>query len=69
MLLAMRHEHEAVGALLWQLRSAAASYVAPDWACNSYRTLMKELEVLEDDTLTHVHIENHVLLPRFVATA
>jgi regulator of cell morphogenesis and NO signaling len=69
MLLAMRGEHEVVGELLWQLRSAADNYVAPDWGCNSYRTLMKELEVLEDDTLTHVHIENHVLLPRFVASA
>ncbi len=69
MLRAMRHEHEQVGEMLWQLRTAAANYVAPDWGCNSYRTLMKELSVLEADTLEHVHIENHVLLPRYVPTA
>lgn len=65
MLLDMRREHEEVGELLAELRRAASDYVAPDWACNSYRTLMKELAVLEADTLEHVHIENHVLLPRF----
>lgn len=69
MLRAMRQEHEHVGEMLWQLRAAAAEYVAPDWACNSYRTLMKELAVLESDTLEHVHVENHVLLPRYLPSA
>ena len=69
MLRAMRQEHEQVGKMLWQLRTAAAEYVAPDWACNSYRTLMNELAVLEADTLEHVHVENHVLLPRFLPSS
>ena len=67
MLAAMRRDHDEVGALLEELRVAAADYVPPAWACNSYRALMKELAELEADTLRHVHIENHVLLPRFVA--
>ena len=58
-------EHEEVGAILAMLRRAAADYVASDWACTSYRTLMKELDVMEADTLEHVHLENHVLLPRY----
>ena len=29
------------------------------------RTLFAELEQLERDILTHVHLENHVLMPRF----
>ena len=49
------------------MRSIADDYVAPEWACNSYRTLMTELAHLEADTLRHVHVENHVLLPRFSA--
>ena len=66
LLLAMRDEHDDVGAMLSMLRSAANDYVAPDWACNSYRTLLAELAHLETDTLRHLHLENHVLLPRFV---
>ena len=66
MLRAMRSEHDAVGELLSELRIAADDYVLPEWACTSYRTLVKELEHLETDTLAHVHIENHVLLPRFI---
>jgi regulator of cell morphogenesis and NO signaling len=67
MLRDMRTEHDEVGELLERLRHAAADYVAPEWACTSYRTLMSELATLESDTLAHVHIENHVLMPRFVS--
>lgn len=66
MLRDMRREHEQVGVLLADLRTAAAEYVTPEWACTSYRTLMSELAVLESDTLAHVHLENHVLLPRYL---
>lgn len=61
----MLEDHRAVGALLEHLRDAADDYGVPEWACNSYRTLMSELRLLESDTLTHVHLENHVLRPRF----
>jgi regulator of cell morphogenesis and NO signaling len=66
MLLDMRREHEQVGVMLADLRQAARDYQPPEWACNSYRTLMSELAALEADVLEHVHIENHVLLPRYV---
>jgi regulator of cell morphogenesis and NO signaling len=66
MLRDMRNEHDQVGELLEKLRRAAADYQPPEWACTSYRTLMAELEVLEADTLAHVHLENHVLVPRFM---
>ena len=61
----MREEHLAVGALLEQMRAACEDYAVPEWACTSYRTLFRELEQLETDVLRHVHLENHVLLPRF----
>lgn len=61
----MLDEHRAVGALLARLRALSADFTVPDWACTSYRTLFKELAALEADTLTHVHLENHVLAPRF----
>ncbi|MBE7449615.1 MAG: DUF542 domain-containing protein [Kofleriaceae bacterium] len=64
-LAAMRDEHLAVAALLERLRRAAGDYIPPPWACGSFRTLFGELEALERDVFTHVHLENHVLGPRF----
>lgn len=58
-------EHEQVGALLASIRVAANDYIEPDWACSTYRRLFTELVRLEADTLRHVHLENHVLAPRF----
>ncbi len=63
----MNEEHLALAKLLGSLRDNTDAYQPPDWACNSYRTLFSELERLEQDTFAHVHLENHVLRPRFVA--
>lgn len=63
---AMRSDHLHVGEALTRLRVLADDYAAPDWACASYRTLMSELRAIQDDTFEHVHLENHVLLPRFL---
>jgi regulator of cell morphogenesis and NO signaling len=65
----MLDEHEQVGDMLSVMHAIADDYACPDWACNSYRTLMAELAHLEADTLRHVHVENHVLMPRFTAKA
>lgn len=69
MLASMEAEHEAVGALLAEIRRAASDYLEPEWACHTYRTLFAELVRLEADTLRHVHLENHVLAPRFQGVA
>lgn len=63
----MMEEHLALADLLTRLRDNTDAFQPPTWACNSYRTLFSELERLELDTFTHVHLENHVLRPRFVA--
>ena len=65
----MHDEHVAVGGLLARARSLADDFTTPEWACNSYRVLMAELEALEGDVLRHVHLENHVLMRRFVGEA
>jgi regulator of cell morphogenesis and NO signaling len=62
---AMHDDHLRVGEMLTCMRTLADDYSSPDWACGSYRTLMRELEALELDTLRHVHVENHVLMARF----
>ena len=61
----MAAEHLEVSAILERIRDATEEFSVPEWACNSYRTLFRELEAVETDLFTHVHLENHVLKPRF----
>ena len=62
-----RADHEWIGEQIGRLRTLSDEYTAPEWACRSYRTLFAELEALETDVLRHVHLENHVLFPRFTS--
>jgi regulator of cell morphogenesis and NO signaling len=64
----MRAEHDEVGAAIARVRDLAHAYEPPEWACRTYRLAMAELEDLETDLLRHVHLENHVLAARFLAT-
>jgi regulator of cell morphogenesis and NO signaling len=61
----MHQDHLAVGDLLGRMRTLTEGFTTPVWGCNTYRVLMKELDALEADILRHVHLENHVLAPRF----
>jgi regulator of cell morphogenesis and NO signaling len=63
---AMFEEHQAVGELLHRLRVLGGGYLTPEWGCNTYQLLMIELDKLEKDVLRHIHLENHVLMPRFM---
>jgi len=63
----MEQEHRALADLLERVRAASDDFTMPDWACTSYRTLFSELAQLEADVHTLVHIESHVLKPRFAA--
>ena len=62
----MMDEHLAVAAILQRIVTASDTFTAPAWACNSYNTLLSELKQIEHDVFVHVHLENHVLRPRFV---
>jgi regulator of cell morphogenesis and NO signaling len=66
-LAAMYEDHLAVGKLLGRIRELSDQFTTPEWGCNSYRVYMAELAALEEDVLRHVHLENHVLMPRFSA--
>jgi quercetin dioxygenase-like cupin family protein len=61
----MLDDHLAVAALLAKIRTACDDFEVPSWACSSYRALFRELAAVEQDLFTHVHLENHVLKPRF----
>ncbi|HSN29239.1 MAG TPA: DUF542 domain-containing protein [Kofleriaceae bacterium] len=65
MLTTMQADHHGVAAILERIRAASDDFSIPSWACGSYRMLFKELQAIENDTFTHVHLENHVLAPRF----
>lgn len=66
-LAATQAEHLELVSQLARVREAAQGFELPDWACNSYRTLFATLQRLEADVSRLVHLENHVLLPRFAA--
>ncbi len=61
----MHADHLEVAKVLEALRNAAREFVLPEGACTSYTTLFRELVTVEADIFQHVHLENHVLMPRF----
>jgi regulator of cell morphogenesis and NO signaling len=63
----MRRDHLQLAGLLERIRDASDDFSVPDWGCRSYRALASELATLDRDLRAHVHLENHVLLPRFLA--
>lgn len=60
----MEQEHDQAAALVAQLRELSGSYVAPEWACGTFRALYAGLAELESELHVHVHLENNVLFPR-----
>lgn len=63
---ALGDEHVALGRALDRVRALTDDFAPAPWACNSYRTLYRELEALDRDLRLHVHLENNVLFARFV---
>jgi regulator of cell morphogenesis and NO signaling len=61
----MARDHHAVARLLDRIQDGSDGFSAPTWACNSYRALVDQLRALDGDIRQHVHLENHVLRPRF----
>ncbi|MDP3235763.1 MAG: DUF542 domain-containing protein [Myxococcales bacterium] len=60
-------DHVAVVAMLEGIREAADDFVAPEWACTSFRTLYSQLHWLELDVFSLIHLENYVLRPRLAS--
>ena len=62
----MEAEHESAGNALEQFRALTDSYTVPEWGCNTYRSMVAELEKLEQNMHRHVHKENNILFPRAI---
>ncbi|HJW71222.1 MAG TPA: iron-sulfur cluster repair di-iron protein [Geothrix sp.] len=63
----MEMEHEAVGAMLSELRSLSQGYQVPADGCASFKSLYAGLLTLEQDTHLHIYLENQILHPRALA--
>ena len=59
-------EHDSAGDALAGMRQITGGYTAPPDACNTFRGLFFELQVLETDLHRHIHLENNILFPRAV---
>jgi regulator of cell morphogenesis and NO signaling len=60
----MEHEHASAGQALAEMRRLAKDFSPPDDACNTFRVLYRQIEELESDLHTHIHLENNILFPR-----
>ena len=63
----MLREHNDEGTRYKYIRILMKEFVAPDDACATYRLMLEELEAFMDALFEHIHIENNILFPRFVA--
>ena len=63
----MHSEHSDEGTRYKYIRSLMNGFVAPDDACVSYRLMLADLEAFMDGLFEHIHLENNILFPRFVA--
>lgn len=60
----LEKEHEGAGDILKELRRVTNGFTVPEDGCNTYRLTYNKLRELEEDTFTHIHLENNILFPR-----
>lgn len=63
----MTFEHEGAATALNRLRALTDGFQAPDWACDTYRTLLHSLAHFVDDMHEHIRKEEDALFPRALA--
>ena len=63
----LEKEHDHAGEILRQIREVTSDYTIPLDACGTYRLVYARLEALEGLTFMHVHLENNILFPRYIA--
>ena len=63
----MHREHSDEGLRYKFIRNLMHDYAVPSDACPSYRLMLEDLEAFMDALFEHIHLENNILFPRFVA--
>jgi regulator of cell morphogenesis and NO signaling len=61
----MRDEHTGHGEHLERLAALTHDHTPPQGACNTWRALYAGTAQLTNDLISHIHLENNVLFPRF----
>jgi regulator of cell morphogenesis and NO signaling len=59
----MHADHFDTVESLAKMRQLSNGFVAPDWACPTYRRFLHGLEVFESDSIEHIRKENELLFP------
>jgi regulator of cell morphogenesis and NO signaling len=67
MIVELEKEHDHAGEILRQIRAITSDFALPLDACGTYRLVYQRLEDLEGLTFMHVHLENNILFPRYLA--
>ncbi|MBO0961224.1 iron-sulfur cluster repair di-iron protein [Neobacillus sp. MM2021_6] len=67
MIVELEKEHDHAGEILRQIREVTSDFELPLDACGTYRLVYARLEALEGLTFMHVHLENNILFPRYIA--
>ncbi len=58
------NEHTATGEVLHKFEELTSNFTPPEHACESYRRTYSRLKDLTRDIHLHVHLEEHILLPK-----
>ncbi|MGM9428487.1 iron-sulfur cluster repair protein YtfE [Hydrogenophaga sp. MI9] len=66
-IVAMRAEHIGHGEHLERLTALTHDHTPPQGACNTWRALFAGTAQLTNDLISHIHLENNVLFPRYGA--
>ena len=61
------HEYSGDGTRYKYICNLMNGFVASEDACASYKLMLEDLEEFMDALFEHIHIENNILFPRFVA--
>jgi regulator of cell morphogenesis and NO signaling len=64
----MKNDHDQVKQELSQLSELTDAFTPPAGACNSYHEMLKQLKGFAQDTVLHIHKEDHLLFPRALET-
>lgn len=62
----MEQEHDVAADLMKKIQELSNNFMAPDYACNTYRVLYAKLKEFQNDLFQHIHLENNILFEKAV---